>query len=82
VLARHGDAPIVVAPWSASPAATYYGAKPVSASTARTIWVLTWSEDGSDLTPAQRGEVGLSGHRRIEKLPFGARVSAQLWQRP
>jgi hypothetical protein len=54
----------------------------VSASTAKTIGVLTWSEDGSDLTVAQRGEVGLSGHRRIEKLTFGARVTAQLWERP
>ena len=82
VLARHGRDPIVVAPWSSSPAATYYGAQPVSASTARTIWVLWWSQEKQDMTPLDRRETGLAGHRRVETLRFGSRLSAQLWRRP
>jgi len=82
VLARHGNEPIVVAPWSSSPAATYYGAKVVSASTADSIWVLTWSNTKHDLTPVERREIGLAGHERVEKLQFGSRVTAQLWRRP
>ncbi len=82
VLARHGSDPIVVAPWSSSPAATYYGAKPVSASTAGSIWVLAWSQEKQDMTPHERRAIGLAGHRRIETLDFGSRLSAQLWRRP
>jgi mannosyltransferase len=82
VRARQGDAAIVVAPWQASPAATYYGAKVVSASRASSIWVLTWSETKQDLTPVERRGIGLAGHRRVEKLQFGSRVTAQLWRRP
>ena len=79
--AQRGAAALVVAPWSASPAATYYGAKPVSASTARSIWVLVWSEDGSDLTAAQRLGAGLAGHRLVRTLGFGKRLRAELWTR-
>jgi len=82
VLARHGDDPIVVAPWSSSPAARYYGADVVSASTANSIWVLRWSESKRDLTPAERLGIGLTGHRRVEELRFGSRLTAQLWRRP
>ena len=81
-LARHGDAPIVVAPWQAAPAAMYYGAHPVSASTAGTIWVLWWSQEKHDPTAVDRREIGLGGHRRVETLPFGSRLSLQLWRRP
>ncbi len=82
VVARHGDAPIVVAPWQAEPAATYYGVHPVSGSTAGTVWVLWWSQEKQDMTPVDRREIGLVGDRRVEMLRFGSRLSAQLWRRP
>ena len=81
VLDRRGNADIVVAPWSVSAAATYYGANVRSASTADSIWVLTWSEDHEELTSEQRRDIGLGGHRLIERLQFGSRVTAQLWKR-
>lgn len=82
VLARHGNDPIVVAPWSSSPAAVYYGTSPVSAATADSIWVLWWSQEKQDMTALERRQIGLAGHRRVEKLEFGSRLSAQLWRRP
>jgi mannosyltransferase len=81
VLAKRGNAAVVVAPWSASPAADYYGAKAVSASTADSVWVLVWSEDGRDLTGPQRAGVGLRGHRLVESIAFGKRLRAELWTR-
>jgi mannosyltransferase len=83
VLARHGDAPILVAPWSASPAATYYGAKVVSTSTASSIWVLSWSETrDTALSKADRVPLGFGGLRLVETEPFGSRLSLQRWQKP
>ena len=38
---------VVVAPWSANPAATYYGARASDVSTANSIWVLTLVRDGN-----------------------------------
>jgi len=73
--------PIVVAPWSAAPAARYYGADVVDTSTADSIWVLTWSETGDDLTAADRSALGFGDHRPVERLVFGRRVTAQLWAR-
>jgi len=73
---------IVVAPWSAAPAARYYGADVVDVSTADSIWVLTWSETGEDITRAERRALGFGDHVRVEKDQFGWRVSAQLWRRP
>lgn len=78
---RKGGDVIVVAPWSASPAATYYGAKVTDVSRADSIWVLTWSETGDDITAAERRALGFGDHRLVERLPFGWRLSAQLWQR-
>jgi hypothetical protein len=82
VLARRavGDA-IVVVPWWASDAATYYGAPVTSTSTADAIWVLVWSEHGHDLPAAERRPLGFGDHRLVERLQFGERVSAQLWRR-
>ena len=77
---NQGDA-IVVAPWSAAPAATYYGAEVTDVSRADSIWVLTWSETGDDITAAERRALGFGDHELVEKLPFGWRLSAQLWQR-
>ena len=77
---NEGDA-IVVAPWSAAPAATYYGAEVTDVSRADSIWVLTWSETGDDITAAERRALGFGDHELVEKLPFGWRLSAQLWQR-
>ena len=83
VIERRGEADaIVVAPWSAAPAARYYGADVVDVSTADRIWVITWSETEDDISAAERRGLGFGDHTRIEKLQFGRRVSAQLWVRP
>ena len=82
VLERRAEADaVVVAPWSSAPAARYYGADVVDVSTADSIWVITWSETGDDITAAERRVLGFGDHVRNEKLQFGWRVSAQLWQR-
>jgi uncharacterized membrane protein len=81
VRARQGGSAVVVAPWSSSPAATYYGARVVSASRADKIWVLRWSEEKRDLTAEERSAIGLRGHRLVDKLQFGSRLSAELWKR-
>lgn len=72
---------VVVAPWSAAPAARYYGADVVDVSEADSIWVITWSETGDDITSAERRGLGFGDHVQAEKLQFGWRVSAQLWKR-
>ena len=83
VLERRAEADaVVVAPWSSAPAARYYGADVVDVSTAESIWVITWSETGDDITAAERRALGFGDHLRAEKLRFGWRVSAQLWRRP
>ena len=82
VVDRRGEADAtVVAPWSSAPAATYYGADVVDVSKADSIWVLRWSETGDDIAPAERAALGFGEHRRVEKLDFGWRLSAQLWRR-
>jgi hypothetical protein len=79
---RSGDAEvIVVVPWWASPAATYYGAHVSDVSTANSIWVLNWSETGHHLAKAERQPLGFGDHRLVEQLDFGRRLSAQLWRR-
>ena len=84
VLERRGEADaIVVAPWSAAPAARYYGADVVDVSTADRVWVLVWSEGKPhDFDSDERAALGFGDLRRVEKLPFGRRLSAQLWRRP
>ena len=72
---------IVVVPWWPNPAATYYGARVSSVSTADSIWVLTWSETGHALPVDERKPLGFGEHRLVERLEFGERVTAQLWQR-
>jgi mannosyltransferase len=80
---RRADADaIVVAPWSAAPAARYYGADPVDVSSAKRIWVLRWSETADDITPPERQALGFGAHALLEKLAFGRRLSAELWVRP
>jgi mannosyltransferase len=82
VLEREDEADaIVVAPWSARPAARYYGAEVVDTSTAASIWVLTWSETGDELASAERRALGFGEHRLVERIPFGWRVHAELWRR-
>jgi mannosyltransferase len=73
---------VVVAPWSAAPSARYYGVEPVDTSTARSIWVLTWSETSDDIDQATRRGLGFGDHRLVERTEFGRRVSAQLWRAP
>ena len=83
VLARSGEADaVVVVPWSARPAAAYYGAPVTATSTADSIWVLTWSETADDIRAEDRRALGFGDHVRVEKQQFGRRVSAQLWTRP
>ena len=83
VLDRRAEADaVVVVPWSAAPAARYYGADVVDVSEADAVWVITWSETGEDITAAERRGLGFGDHVRAEKLQFGWRVSAQLWRRP
>ena len=72
---------IVVVPWWAAPAATYYGAHVVDTSTADSIWVLRWSEEGGAIARAERRPLGFGDHRLVERHDFGRRVSAQLWRR-
>jgi len=72
---------IVVDPWWAAPAATYYGAHVVGTSTADSIWVLRWSEEGGAIAPAERRALGFGDHHLVERHDFGRRVSAQLWRR-
>jgi 4-amino-4-deoxy-L-arabinose transferase-like glycosyltransferase len=82
VLERRGEADaIVVAPWSARPAAAYYGAPVTDTSTADSIWVLAWSETSDDITVEDRRALGFGDHHLVEKQQFGSRVSAQLWSR-
>ena len=82
VLERRGEADaVVVAPWSARPAAAYYGAPVTGTSTADSIWVLTWSETGDDIRAEDRRGLGFGDHHLVEKQRFGPRVSAQLWSR-
>jgi mannosyltransferase len=75
------NSPVVVVPWWAHDAPEYYGAPVTDVSTADSIWVLVWSEDGHELPPDVRRPLGFGEHVRVEKLPFGWRVSAQLWRR-
>ena len=83
VLGRTTEAEaIVVEPTHAAPAAKYYGADVADVSSADSIWVLVWSEWGRDITAAERRESGFGTHERVERLDFGWRLSAQLWQRP
>ncbi|MGH3128349.1 MAG: glycosyltransferase family 39 protein [Gaiellaceae bacterium] len=72
---------VVVVPWWANPAATYYGASVSDTSTADRIWVLSWSETGHRLPAAERAPLGFGGHELSERVNFGERVSAQLWVR-
>jgi mannosyltransferase len=83
VLERRDEADaIVVAPWAAASAAEYYGADVVDVSTADSIWLLVWSEaESRDIEDAERQALGFGDHRRVEKLEFGRRLSAQLWRR-
>jgi hypothetical protein len=61
--------------------AEYYGVDALGASNADSVWVLVWSEEGGQLTAAERSELGLGTHRLVEREEFGRRLSAQLWQR-
>jgi mannosyltransferase len=83
VLTRRAEdgAAVVVVPWWASPAATYYGAPATSTSTDDAIWVLVWSETGHRLPASERRPLGFGDHVLVERLQFGRRVSAQLWRR-
>ena len=76
------DGAVVVVPWWANTAAAYYGARVDDTSTADSVWVLSWSEDGHDLPAAERAPLGFGRHELVESHPFGWRLTAQLWRRP
>jgi mannosyltransferase len=83
VLERRAESDaIVVAPWSAAPAASYYGVRVADVSAADSIWVLTWSETGDRIARSERNALGFGDHRLVERLQFGSRVTAELWRRP
>ena len=83
VLARSDEADaVVVAPWWAHDAAEYYGAPARDVSTAASIWVLHWSEDGPGMPPDVRRSLGFGDHVLVERLQFGWRLTAELWRRP
>ena len=73
---------VVVVPWWAYRGAEYYGARPNDTSTADSIWVLNWSEDGHELPADERAPLGFGDHVLVEERSFGWRLSAQLWKRP
>jgi hypothetical protein len=79
--ARSGGSDVVVVPWWANLAPAYYGASPSSASTADSVWVVTWSETGARLPHSQRVPLGLGEHELVERGDFGERVSLQHWVR-
>jgi mannosyltransferase len=81
VRSRTDDAAVVV-PWWANPAAAYYGARVDDTSTAGSVWVLSWSEDGHDLPASERAPLGFGRHQLVESHDFGWRLTAQLWRRP
>ena len=62
-------------------AASYYEASPASASADDSVWVLTWSQTGHALPPAERVPLGFGGHELVERQDFGSRVSLQHWVR-
>jgi mannosyltransferase len=82
VAARADEADeVLVVPWWAHDAAEYYGARPSDVSTADSLWVLYWSEDGTEIPADVRAPLGFGDHVLVEKQQFGWRVSAQLWRR-
>jgi mannosyltransferase len=84
VLERQGDdSRVLVVPWWANPAASYYGARVQGVvSGENSIWALVWSEEGHEIPKAERRGLGFGEYRLVEKLQFGWRVSAQRWERP
>jgi mannosyltransferase len=73
---------VVVVPWWAHDAAEYYGLPAHGTSTADSVWVLSWSEDGHELSRSVRAPLGFGSHELVESREFGWRVTAQLWRRP
>ena len=75
------DGDVVVVPWWANVAASYYGAKVAGTSTADSVWVLSFSDDG-EIPASERTPLGFGEHRLVESRTFGGQVRAQLWRRP
>jgi mannosyltransferase len=73
---------VVVVPWWAHDAAEYYGVPASDTSTADSIWILSWSEDGHALPRSVRAPLGLGRHVLVQRRQFGWRLTAQLWRRP
>ena len=83
VVDRRGEAgAVVVVPWWTHDAAEYYGAPVSDVSTADTIWVLYWFEEGAEIPADVRRPLGFGDHVLVERQQFGRRLTAQLWKRP
>jgi hypothetical protein len=76
---RSGSEPLLVADWSASPAARYYGASVADTSSASSLWVLRWSDEGRPLTRPERIALGFGNHQLVAKRAFGARLDLEHW---
>jgi mannosyltransferase len=72
---------LMLVPWWAHDAPEYYGARVTDTSTADSIWVLVWSEEGHELPEEVRRPLGFGEHELVDRAQFGWRVSAQLWVR-
>jgi mannosyltransferase len=78
---RTNSEPLLVADWSASPAARYYGATVVDVSSAPSIWVLRWSDEGIALTKEERASLGFGDHHLVGVRTFGSRLDLEHWVR-
>ncbi len=79
---RDPEEPVLVVPWSVRQAAMYYGLEdPVATSAAPSIWAVTWSEEGRELTPEERSLVESGDRQLVERRQFGRRMTIQRWRR-
>jgi mannosyltransferase len=79
---RKADEPVLAVPWPFAAGASYYGVSVVDVSTADSVWVLRWSEEGGLIRHSERSGLGLGEYRLVERLDFGWRLSLQHWSRP
>ena len=73
---------VVAVPWWTHNESDYYGLQARDTATADSVWLLSWSEHGHELSASQRQPLGLADHELVETREFGWRLTAQLWRRP
>jgi hypothetical protein len=76
-----GGTDVVVVPWWANPAASYYGAAPTIASTDDAVWLLRWSETGRALPRLDYAPPRFGAYELVERHAFGRRLSLEQWVR-